>query len=115
MVFVLADLGRYLEKKQTVKVYFRLVDGLQGLKKGAAVTLGDQLIGAVISIQDRIKADQQGSMRVVGKEVDAQIPKRYDIYQNAVIELKAPLIGSGTSLNIRSVGQGDRYDDDRAH
>lgn len=113
VVFVLADFNRFLEQKQTVKVYFQLMDGLQGLKTGASVTLGDQSIGDVVAIQDKIEADQQGAMHVVGKVVEARIPKRYDLYQNALIELKAPLIGSGTALNIRSVGQGERYTADQ--
>jgi len=114
VIFVLADIDQYFEQRQSVSVYFQLNDGLHGLKEGASVTLGDQLIGTVMAIQDRVETDRLGAMRVVGKDVKAQIPKRYDLYQNATIELKAPLIGSGTSLNIRSVGVGERYDGKRS-
>ncbi len=113
VVFVLTDLSWLFEQRQQIQVYFRLNDGLHGLKEGAAVTLGDQVVGDVIAIQDKVESDQGDSMRVVGKTVTAQIPTRYTLYQNAVIELKAPLIGTGTTLNVRSVGEGQLYTGDQ--
>lgn len=112
VIFVLADFGRYFEQKRKIQVFFQLSDGLQGLKEGAPVTLGDQLIGDVVTIRDKVEVGEDRSMRVVGKVVTAQLPTRYDLYQNAVFELKSPLIGSGTSLNIRSVGEGQLYTGD---
>lgn len=109
VIFVLSDLERLLEPKRTVRVYFELTDGLQGLKEAAAVTLGDQPIGQVVSIRDKTEGAPDGAKRVVGKVVTAKIPGRYNLYQNAVIELKAPLLGSGTTLNIRSVGDGQPH------
>ncbi len=109
IVFVLADIDQIFEQQKEVQVYYQLRDGLQGLKQGAPVTLGDQPVGEVTGIEDVTERDAAGNDRVIGKLVIASIPNRYTIFQNAVIELKAPLIGSGTSLNVRSVGQGMSY------
>jgi len=105
VIFTLTDLDRLFEQQQTIKVYYSLDEGLQGLKEGAVVTLGDQPIGSITLIEDEIEESEDGALRVVGKMITASIPKRYVIFRNAIIELKAPFIGSGTSLNIRSVGE----------
>ena len=42
--------------------------------------------------------------------VVASVPRRYRLHQDAVFELEAPMIGSGTKLNIRDVGRGEPYD-----
>ena len=109
VIFTLTDLNKLFEQQQTIKVYYPLDEGLQGLKEGAVVTLGDQPIGSITLIEDKIEESKNGNLRVVGKMITASIPKRYIIFQNAIIELKAPLIGSGTSLNIRSVGEKTPY------
>lgn len=109
IVFILSDLSQLFEQQKQIKVYYRLSDGLLGLKEGAPVTLGDQPIGEVTSIEDMVEMDKSNVERVIGKIVSLSIPAKYQIYQNAVIELKAPLIGGGTSLNIRSVGDRQLY------
>lgn len=109
IIFTLADLNRLFEQQQMIQVYYPLDEGLQGLKEGAIVTLGDQPIGSVTLIEDKIEESEDGALRVVGKMITASIPERYDIFRNAIIELKAPLIGSGTWLNIRSVGEESPY------
>jgi len=111
VIFTLSDLGKIFERQQTFKVYYQLNDGLQGLKVGAPVTIGDQLAGEVTQIEDKVVPTPSGSNRVIGKVITASIPEHYLLFENAIIELKAPLIGSGTSLNIRSVGDGQPYDE----
>ena len=106
-IFTLSDVGRLLEPKQRVQVYFPLHVGLHGLKVGATVTLGDTPIGEVIAVED---AAEDGTGRVVGATVTVSIPKRYAISQDAIVELRSPPLGSGTKLNIRSVGAGPAYD-----
>lgn len=106
VVYILSDFKGLFERKQTILVQYRLADGLQGLKIGASVTLGDQPIGAVRGITDVSDADN----RVIGKRLTVSIPARYEIGQNAVVELKAPPLGSGAKLNIRSVGDGTPHD-----
>ena len=103
-VLLVADLGSYFEQSQTARVYFPLAGGLQGLKEGAAVTLGDQPVGKVESIGDVTQAD-----RVVGKLVEFRLPSRYKLAWDAQVELVPELIGGGTKLNFRSVGAGRPY------
>lgn len=117
VVYLLADTGRYFQNRQSVRVYFDLAQGLQGLKEGAQVTLGDQPVGEVTRIEDH-RAEPHGEGKheaarapvVVGKVVTCSIPAEYAIHWNAKIELMPPLLSSGTKLNIRSVGDGERYD-----
>ena len=107
VVFSLTDFERLFEKKQDVTVFYRLSDGLKGLTERAVVTLGGQPIGEVV----RIRNSTEGEMgRVVGKLVTVKIPDRFHVFDNAVFELDVPTIGSGTKLNIRSVGSGKAYD-----
>ena len=112
IVFALSDIGRLFESRQNIKVYYSLSNGLHGLKVGAPITLGDQLIGQVTSIENITEETEPNRPRIIGNVVTASIPRRYQLYNNAVIELKSPLIGSGTSLNIRSVGDEQPYQND---
>ncbi len=103
-VWLLVDFNRLLEKTQTVTVRYGLSDGLQGLKEGAAVTIGDQPAGEVVAI-----TDETDDNRVTGKHIHFVIPRRYTLYRNASIVLAVPAIGTGTRLNIRSVGNEGVY------
>src|SRR5690606_25190953 len=109
IVFVLTDFRRLFDRKQTVMVSYKLSDGLKGLKIGAEVTLGDQPVGEVVEIADQF---EPGTDRVIGKHVVFTMSDRYKLFTNAVIEAKAPAIGSGTKLNIRSVGDDRPYKED---
>ncbi len=104
LIFLLADIQQLLEKQQQVRVYYALGDGIKGLKAGAQITLGDQPVGTVLEIQDAVEADH-----VVGKRVIVEMPDRIKLYEDAAIELVVPPLGSGTRLNIRSVGAGSPY------
>ena len=105
ILLTLADLESWLEKQQQVTVYYALSDGVRGLKPGAAVTLGDQPVGTVAAIED-----VREEWRVIGKRITVSLPDRYKLCKNAAIELVEPPLGSGTRLNIRSVGSGTAYD-----
>ncbi len=98
-VFLMTDIEGLFTKTQAVQVRFSLKDGLKGLKRGASVTIGDFPAGQVTRIEDE---SEDG--RVVAKIVTFEIPFKYKLYDNAVIELDVPPLGSGTELNIRSVG-----------
>jgi ABC-type transporter Mla subunit MlaD len=98
-IVVLSDIRGLMTPMQEVQVRFELSDGLQGLKQGASVTIGDDPAGSVVNIEDVIE-DQ----RVVAKRVTFRIPERYRLYENAVVELVVPPLGSGTRLNIQSFG-----------
>lgn len=112
VVVILSDTSGYFQNRQLIRVYFPLAQGLQGLKTGAAVTLGDQPVGVVTKIEDHPSpsARDGGKLTVLGKVVMCSIPAEYDIHWNARIELMPPLLSTGTKLNIRSVGEGERYD-----
>ena len=107
VIVVLADLKRLMTPKQTVAVRFALADGLQGLKDGAQVTIGNVPAGAVTAIEHH-----EESGVVVAAVVNFTIPKAYKLYDNAMIELVVPPLGSGTKLNIKDFGsqvEGEGY------
>lgn len=104
-ILVLADLPSFFEPQQQIRVIYRLSDGLQGLRPGAALTLGGQPVGRVTAITD-VCAPADDPQRVVAKLVTLELPERYRLYDNAEIELVVPTLGAGTSLNVRSVGSG---------
>ncbi len=104
ILFLLTDFRSLVERRQEVRVYYRLDDGLRGLKPGAAVTLGNVPIGNVTTI-----ADFERDGTVLGQVVTFEIPSRYKVHRNATIELDVPTLGAGTKLNIRSLGSGDLY------
>jgi len=103
VVLVLADLDRFFSSRQTVTARFHLSDGLKGLKEGAPVTIGDVPAGTVTDIEDVPAPEEAG--RLQAKDVRFTIPAKYQLYDNAEIELVVPPLGSGTRLNIRSFGQ----------
>ena len=107
VILALTDVEELFEQHQAVTVMYQLSDGLQGLKQDADVTLGDVPVGSVEKIEDVTAAD---TGRVIAKQVTISLPNRYEFYQDAQIELKVPLIGTGTKLNIRSVGQNIPYE-----
>ncbi len=109
VIFVLGWSGfkGLFEDNQDVRVYYSLLDGLQGLTEGASVSLGDVPLGAVTDIEDYEDPPESG--RVVGKIVTFHLPARYKLAWDARIELIVPLLGSATTLNIRQVGQAGHY------
>lgn len=102
VIYLLTDLTRLTEQRQLVRVYYHLSDGVQGLKNGAIVTLGDQPIGEVQNIDPY--AETGGDGRIIGLTITLAIPDRFKLYWDAEIELVVPPLGTGTRLNIRSVG-----------
>lgn len=104
-VFMLADIEKLLEDYQQVQVVYKVSDGVKGLSEGADVTLGDQSVGTVIGIEDVL--DNEGRANEI--RVVMEIPTRYQLYNNAAVELVVPPLGSGTRLNIRSVGSETPY------
>lgn len=102
--------GNIWQTRQTVRVYYTLEDGLQGLVRGAAVSLGDEHIGKVVNISDFEDPDRSG--RVIGKIVAFSIPVKYQINWDARIELVVPVLGAATTLNIRQAGRSTAYSPD---
>ncbi len=105
VIFTLADIERFTQTTKPVSVFYQLADGVQGLKPGASVTLGDQPVGTVESITPFFKGDDDDErQQIVGLLVVMQIPENISIFWDAQIELVVPPLGSGTRLNIASVG-----------
>jgi ABC-type transporter Mla subunit MlaD len=109
VVILLSDFGRWFEPTQAVRVFYRLDDGLGGLKVGSAVTVGDKEVGGVTAIEDQFDPAADGVKRVVGQVVTVTIPQRYTLHRNAVVELVVPAVGGGTKLNIADLGSGPFY------
>lgn len=101
-IVLLSDLGGLFTPMYSIEVTYKLSDGLMGLKPGASVTIGNSPIGAVTDIADQMDPDNPN--RVIGKIVTFEIPTRYELYDNAAIELVVPPLGGGTALNISNVG-----------
>ncbi len=110
LVLAWSNVSEWMTSAQTVTVRFALRDGLRGLKEGSIVTVGDVPAGTVQDIRDDVQGttrqpgriDQSGL--VVAKLVDIELPAKYKLYDNAVVELVVPPLGSGTRLNIASFG-----------
>jgi ABC-type transporter Mla subunit MlaD len=122
IVLLLTNVSSLWQSTREIDVYYSIADGLLGLKDGSQVTLGDQPIGHVKEIFDTTTTPDQGTPTtrtkddtspIVGKIVRAVVPAKLSIYMNARIEVIAPAIGSGTRMNIRSVGYGQPYQSDR--
>jgi ABC-type transporter Mla subunit MlaD len=79
-------------------VRFTLAEGAAGLKAGSKVTLGGFKVGRVKDIAVVTTPDQPA--------LDARILVRSGItlFENAMVFLERPLLGSGSEINITSVG-----------
>ncbi len=106
-IIVLSDLEGMFTPMQRVTMRFAIRDGLLGLKEGANVTIGNHPSGTVVEITDEVKGE-----RVTAKLVTFELPERYQLFDNAEIELVVPPLGAGTSVNVRSVGY-DATDEER--
>ena len=100
-VALLSDAKSLLAKKQQVQVRFSLNSGVKGLAPGGAVTIGSVPAGEVIAIA-YITDASSGVINAL--DVTFDLPAQYRVFENAIIELNAPPLGSGTELNIRSFG-----------
>lgn len=110
VIIILSDFSGMFTRRQQVRIYYALGDGLQGLKNGARVTLGGQPVGEVVMIEDYAPAGGDG--RIIGAIITTSLPARIKLYWNARIELEKPPLGSNTTMNIASVGAGRVYNAD---
>lgn len=107
ILFILTDFRALTEKRQPVRVFYRLGDGLRGLKVGAQVTLGNVPVGEVVEIADFVRDGQ-----LLGQVVMFEIPAKYEVKSNATVMLDVPTFGAGTKLNITSLGTTGTYGPD---
>lgn len=108
-LLLVTDFTGVFVEHHSFTVRYSVADGLQGLREGSAVTLGDQPVGEVLKVV-QIVDRSDGGPRVVSLQAKFSIPKSVQLFQNARLELISPLLGSGTRLNIRDVGSGDVLD-----
>lgn len=99
LVILISNTSQWFTPMQEVQVRYKITDGLRGLSVGAPVTVGDVPSGQIIAIQD-----VQKDGVVTHQIVTFTIPKKYKLYDNAVIQLKQPPLGSNTKLNIQAFG-----------
>jgi len=111
VIIVLSDFSAFFAKRQEVKVYYALSDGLQGLKPGARVTIGGQPAGEVLEIKDYKPSNEPDN--IIGSVIKLSLDSSVKLHWNARIELERPPLGSNTTINIASIGGGKRYDIDQ--
>jgi len=83
-------------------VRFSIEDGAVGLKPGSAVLLGGKQVGRVTTV-DFAPGAAPGDPPL-GVDVNVEIRGDLTIYENASITLERPLLGTLSSIGIRSVG-----------
>jgi ABC-type transporter Mla subunit MlaD len=98
--FMLSDRSGFPSTRD-FSVRFTLAQGAMGLKRGSPVLLAGQPIGRVLGVE----FDTPAGDGVPGA-VDVLVEVRSDLtlYENAVINLEKPLLGSLSSINITAVG-----------
>lgn len=111
VIIVLSDFSALFAKRQSVKVYYALSDGLQGLKAGARVTIGGQPTGEVVEIDDFSPPAEPDN--IIGSVITISLASDIKLSWNARIELERPPLGNNTTMNIASIGTGKRYEDDQ--
>lgn len=112
LAFVFAG-GAPLGWNKNFTVRFSLADGAAGLKPGSAVQLGGQQVGRVGSIDFEYRKSVVGTGAVdlpVGVLVALQVRGDLHLYENAVIVLDKPLLGTISSVNIADAGDPNRTD-----
>jgi ABC-type transporter Mla subunit MlaD len=99
VIIVMSNLGDSFTPQSTYIVRFSVLDGAEGLDKGAPVKLGGQRVGRVTIAKIH---DDEVSGEPSAVDVTIQIPSRYRLYSDADVQLLKPLLGTGSSINIVS-------------
>ncbi len=100
VVIVLGNLTEVLANNTRYNVVFSLEDGAEGLERGSVVKLGGTRIGRVLK-SSLLKQDSTNDP--VGVIVQIEIRSDLAIYEDAIVQLAKPLLGSNSSLNIVAV------------
>jgi len=86
-------------------VRFSIEDGAAGLKKGSPVLLGGTQVGRVVKVAFAPGAGPGDPP--VGVNVDVEVRGDLTLYENASVSLERPLLGTLSSVAIRSVGNAE--------
>jgi ABC-type transporter Mla subunit MlaD len=107
VVIALAGGWSLLNPTRRYTVRFSLEDGAGGVEAGSPVLLAGQPIGKVESwrfVDAPRSAD--GHEVAIGVDVDIQVRSDIDLYEDAVVQLIVPILGTGTKINIQNPGTG---------
>ncbi|HLO41325.1 MAG TPA: hypothetical protein VK176_09900 [Phycisphaerales bacterium] len=96
--FVLSDLGERMRSTNEYIVRFSIAQGATGIKAGSPVLLGGQPVGKVSGVEINKLNGQPGI------DINVLIDAKYQLFDNAMVFLEKPLLGSLTSINIASMG-----------
>ncbi len=99
VIVVMSNLGDAWTPQSTYYVRFSIVDGVDGLDKGAPVKVGGRRVGKVTALVPR---DNPVTGEPEAVDVEIQIPARLKLFTDAEVNLIRPLLGSGSSINIQS-------------
>ncbi len=97
VVTILSNIGERLQPRHTYIVRFSVVDGAEGLDRGAAVKIGGQRVGRVDSTRF-VSNPVTGEPEFV--DVEIEIPTSFKLFTDADVQLIRPLLGSGSTINI---------------
>ncbi|MBY0312895.1 MAG: hypothetical protein K2W85_12560 [Phycisphaerales bacterium] len=97
VVVILSNIGERLQPRHPYVVRFSVVDGAEGLDRGAAVKIGGQRVGRVTSTKF-VYNDVTGEPEFV--DVAIEIPTNFKLYSDADVQLLRPLLGTGSTINI---------------
>lgn len=87
-----------------VLVRFSLSLGTHGLQEGSPVLMGGQQVGVVRGWRFDLAPDSRGNQVATGVIVRAGVDSGLTLYEDAVVHLERPLLGTLSSLNIVSPG-----------
>ncbi len=113
--FMLSDFGNTSGAGWTnFSIRFRLDQGTAGLRDGSPVLLGGQQVGRVRRIrfeqvpQPGAPSDAPARLIASGVLVDVAVRGDLPLFENAVVALERPLLGSLSSINITSIGDPEK-------
>ncbi len=113
--FMLSDWGNTTGAGWTnFSIRFRLDQGAAGLREGSPVLLGGQQVGRVRRIRfeqapfPNAPADAPARLIATGVLVDVAVRGDLPLFENAVVALEKPLLGSLSSINITSIGDPEK-------
>jgi ABC-type transporter Mla subunit MlaD len=99
VIVVMSNLGDAWTPQSKYFVRFSVVDGVDGLDKGAPVKIGGRRVGKVLALFPR---DNEVTGEPEAVDVQIQIPASLKLYSDAEVTLIRPLLGSGSTVNIQS-------------
>lgn len=99
--FVLSGQIEKLTPRTNYMVLISLREGADGLKKGSQVLLGGQPIGTVEKVDLKDDPEIQGLKCVF---VQAAVRRDFQVYDDALLLIERPLLGSLAKLNFVSLG-----------